>query len=67
MVVKAMIGKAVEGDIEEAHAHLESLWSEGYAASDIISTLFRVVRNEHLEEYLKLEFIKVLYTFAIAY
>ena len=31
----------------------------GYSASDVITTLFRVVKNHPMNEYLKLEYIKV--------
>lgn len=54
-----MIKKSIEGNIEEAHTLLASLWREGYASSDIVSTLYKVVKNYEMEEFLKLEFIKV--------
>lgn len=54
-----MIKKSIEGNIEEAHVMLTSLWREGYASSDIVSTLYKVVKNYDMEEFLKLEFIKV--------
>jgi len=39
---------------------LQALWDQGYSATDIISILFRVVRNNgQLHEFLKLEYIKV--------
>jgi replication factor C subunit 2/4 len=59
LVVKEMLQKSSEGNIDEAHEFLESLWKDGYAASDIIGTMYRIARNMELEEYLKLEFIKV--------
>lgn len=34
------------------------LWSSGYAATDIITTLFRVSRSSDLPEQLKLEYIR---------
>lgn len=37
----------------------QALCDLGYSASDIITTVFRVVRNSDLAEFLKLEFIKV--------
>lgn len=33
----------------------------GYSAMDIITTLFRVVRSFKAEEFMKLEYIKVLH------
>ena len=38
---------------------LQALCDLGYSAMDIITTLFRVVRNYNMQEFLKLEFIKV--------
>lgn len=58
--VQALITSCVRGDIDNAMAKLEELWVQGYAAVDVVSTLFRVVKGmDALAEYLKLEFIKV--------
>ena len=38
----------------------QSLCSLGYSATDIITTVFRVVRNYKMHELQKLEYIKVL-------
>jgi Replication factor C C-terminal domain len=41
---------------------VQSLLDMGYSATDVISTLFRVVRNypgEKMEEFIKLEFLRV--------
>ena len=38
---------------------VQSLCDLGYSAMDIITTVFRVVRNYQMDEILKLEFIKV--------
>jgi replication factor C subunit 2/4 len=39
---------------------MQALWDSGYSATDIITTLFRVVRNaDGLAEFLKLEMLKV--------
>jgi hypothetical protein len=41
-------------------ALLQALWDQGYSAADIISILFRVVRNQNsMHEFMKLEYIKV--------
>lgn len=38
----------------------QSLCDSGYAASDVITTFFRVIRNaQAMNEFLKLEYIKV--------
>lgn len=38
---------------------LQQLVDQGYSTSDIITTVFRVVRNSQIAEFLKLEFLKV--------
>ncbi len=38
---------------------ISALSSMGYAAVDIVSTVFRVVKNYDMAEYQKLEYIKV--------
>ena len=43
-----------------ANDGMAELWNLGYSATDIITTLFRVVRNLDMQEYLKLEYIKVV-------
>ncbi|MCO5552878.1 hypothetical protein L7F22_006397 [Adiantum nelumboides] len=46
------------GNIDEAHSGLKQLYDLGYSASDIITTVFRVVKNYDMPEYLKLEYLK---------
>eukprot|EP01119_Soliformovum_irregulare_P004081 TRINITY_DN15096_c0_g1_i1.p1 TRINITY_DN15096_c0_g1~~TRINITY_DN15096_c0_g1_i1.p1 ORF type:complete len:346 (+),score=73.11 TRINITY_DN15096_c0_g1_i1:42-1040(+) len=58
VVLQAMIAATLRGDIAESHKNLTYLWNAGYAPSDIISTLFRVVKNYQMDEFLKLEYIK---------
>ena len=38
---------------------LQKLFDDGYSSTDIIGTVFRVVRNTDMIEFLKLEYIKV--------
>ena len=58
--IQAMIRSCVNGDIDEAMTKLEELWVQGYAAVDVVATLFRVTKSmDSLAEYVKLEFIKV--------
>jgi len=38
---------------------VQKLFNDGYSATDIITTLFRIVRNADLQEWIKLEYIKV--------
>ncbi|KAM0745644.1 P-loop containing nucleoside triphosphate hydrolase protein [Meredithblackwellia eburnea MCA 4105] len=57
--IRAMITACAKGDIDKAMGLLEELWGHGYAAVDIVTTLFRVVKSmDALAEYTKLEFIK---------
>ena len=49
---------ASQGKAKQAVDILSSLYNEGYAASDIIQTLFRVTRGMDMPEPLKLEFIR---------
>jgi replication factor C subunit 2/4 len=58
LVVKRIIEHCLQGDIDAAIAELSGLWDEGYAALDIMATVFRVVKNYSMPEYLKLEFLK---------
>lgn len=46
------------GRIEDAYAPLAKLHAAGYAASDIITSLFRVAKSMDLPEYIKLEFVR---------
>ena len=58
--VQALIKNCIRGDIDEAMTQLEDLWRQGYAAVDIVTTLFRVVKGmDGMAEYMKLQFIKV--------
>eukprot|EP01118_Nematostelium_gracile_P003031 TRINITY_DN13474_c0_g1_i1.p1 TRINITY_DN13474_c0_g1~~TRINITY_DN13474_c0_g1_i1.p1 ORF type:complete len:224 (+),score=50.14 TRINITY_DN13474_c0_g1_i1:29-673(+) len=58
LVVKEIVKQAIVGNIEVSHQNLVYLWKKGYSASDIITTLFRVVKMYDMEEFLKLEFIR---------
>ncbi|XP_003743317.1 replication factor C subunit 2 [Galendromus occidentalis] len=59
LIIKEMIEYCAKGDIDEAYARMQTLYSLGYAAEDIVSNMFRVTKtNQTLPEYLKLEFIK---------
>ena len=58
--VQSLIAACAKGDIDTAMSNLEDLWKQGYAAVDIVTTLFRVTKSmDALAEYVKLEFIKV--------
>lgn len=56
--VKNMIRNILEGKFDESCAGLKQLYDLGYSPTDIITTLFRVIKNYDMAEYLKLEFMK---------
>jgi replication factor C subunit 2/4 len=56
--VKSMVQNVLEGNFDEACSRLKNLYDLGYSATDIITTLFRVIKNYDMPEYLKLEFIR---------
>lgn len=59
MVAKKLIEACVARDFKAAHQQLSYLWFNGYSAVDIVGTLFRVAKNQPMEEYKKLEFLRV--------
>lgn len=60
IVIKQLLAACEKGEIQVALESLDELWSQGYSAVDIVTTLFRVVKGmDRMAEYLKLEFIKV--------
>ena len=44
LIISGMVEKCLKGELESAHWDIMGLCSHGYAASDIVSTVFRVVR-----------------------
>ncbi|GAB2235218.1 hypothetical protein Droror1_Dr00027713 [Drosera rotundifolia] len=56
--VKNMIRTILEGKFDDACSGLKQLYDLGYSPTDIITTLFRVIKNYDMAEYLKLEFMK---------
>lgn len=60
ITIRAILTACHQGDIEKAMEGLEQVWDDGYAAVDIIGTLFKVVKTmDSIPEAVKLEFIKV--------
>ncbi|PWN49330.1 P-loop containing nucleoside triphosphate hydrolase protein [Violaceomyces palustris] len=58
-LMKDILNSCQKGDIDAAMEKLDEVWSKGYAAIDIVTTLFRVVKTmDNMAEGLKLEFIK---------
>ena len=59
LLVSNIVKHCTEARIDDAYEGMRALCDMGYSASDIITILFRVVRNyAGLNEYLKLEYIK---------
>lgn len=57
--VKNMVRNVIEGNFDEACSGLKQLYDLGYSPTDIITTLFRIIKSYDMAEYLKLEFMKV--------
>ena len=54
-----MVRNVLEGKFDDACYGLKQLYDLGYSPTDIITTLFRIIKNYDMAEYLKLEFLKV--------
>lgn len=59
LYVKNIIRNILEGKFDDACSGLKQLYDLGYSPTDIITTLFRIIKNYDMAEYLKLEFMKV--------
>ena len=60
-LIDAILEHCTRGEIEQAHQGLEQLWSQGYAAVDLVTTFFRVARAlppTRLAEGLLMEYLK---------
>jgi replication factor C subunit 2/4 len=58
-LISNIIKQCMEAKIDDAYEGMRALADMGYSASDIITILFRVVRNNTaMNEFLKLEYIK---------
>lgn len=58
VVIRGMLDASAKGDIIAALRKLETLWSKGYSAIDIIGTLFRVAKTADVPPKLLLTFMK---------
>ncbi|CAN1184313.1 Replication factor C subunit 2 [Linum perenne] len=56
--VKNIVRQVIEGKFDDACSGLKQLYDLGYSPTDIITTLFRIIKNYDMAEYLKLEFMK---------
>lgn len=58
-LISSIVENCISCNVDMAVDILHSLWEKGYSSSDIISTLFKVVKTFQMdEESLKLEFMK---------
>lgn len=60
VVIKTIVDACVAGLIRDALPPVDMLWRQGYAAIDVVGTLFRVVKYYDMSEELKLEFIRTI-------
>ncbi len=51
--------------ISNEEGGVQALCDMGFSAIDIITTLFRIVRNYNMHEFLKLEFIRVSHLYPV--
>lgn len=59
LLVANIVKHCSDANIDDAYMGLKALLDSGYSASDVITILFRVVRNApNLHEFVKLEYIK---------
>ncbi|KAN0060198.1 replication factor C subunit 4 [Thecaphora frezii] len=57
--IRSILTACRAADIDSAMDKLEEIWSKGYSAVDIVTTLFRVVKTlDELPEAIKLDFIR---------
>ncbi|KAF2569663.1 hypothetical protein F2Q68_00025810 [Brassica cretica] len=56
--LKNMVRYVLESKFEDAFHGMKQLYDRGYSPTDIITTLFRIIKNYDMAEYLKLEFMK---------
>jgi replication factor C subunit 2/4 len=58
LLVSRIIQNCAVAHLDEAYVGMKELYGMGFSSMDIITTLFRVVRNADMHEFLKLEFLK---------
>lgn len=62
-IVRDAFAFVLQGNIDDAHARIKSLHSQGYSVFDIIGTMYRVCKNyddNAMPEYIKLELIRII-------
>jgi len=57
--IQLIMESCAKGNIRDAMKTMKDyLWDKGYSTLDILGTMFKVVKNSELPEYLKLEFMR---------
>ena len=64
-IAKNILLSCVQGQIDTSYSYLLQLWSQGYAATDILITLFKVVKTLPMDEMLRMEFLRHLGLFHV--
>lgn len=61
VIIDEVVQHCLSGDVDKAIERIHKLWTQGYATTDIINTLFKVTKNRtDMPEGLKLKFIKAI-------
>ena len=55
-----MVDACIKGDIDVAGALMDKVYADGFAVSDVIGTLFKVIKGHAMPEELKLAYMKEL-------
>ena len=59
MIAKYILLDCLQGQLDSSYNHLSQLWYQGYAATDILTTLFKVVKTMSMDdESLRMEFLR---------
>ncbi|KAJ3279516.1 replication factor C subunit 4 [Borealophlyctis nickersoniae] len=58
IIIREIIQSCLEGHIDTAVGKMATLWHQGFAALDIVQTVFRVVKVYDMPEFVKLEYVK---------
>ena len=58
--VEAMLEACRAGRVAEALTEMSHLWSLGYSALDLVTTVFKVVKAQEMPEALKLDMVQVI-------
>lgn len=61
-LIQTMLTDCIEGNIRNGVKIVQHLWDLGYCAEDIIKNIFRVCKNMEIDERIKVEFVKVLFS-----